>query len=188
MSACQPGQTSFGETIPTRESCKHHWPEWHDPSNYLSSLDCGPAPYREASCRLMAEHRRPRTHTHTHKDSSSNMGSQYFPWHLFLAVCCSSVVDAVMFFAVSRPTLPLFSPFKYLLLSGWSLTPFFLACLKAATAVLFCSSPYSPHLVMHHPNQCFYCSLLFSPVSFSSSPSSLSFSLLLSTQFSLFLA
>lgn len=56
VSACQPAQTSLGKQSLARESCKHHRPEWHNPSNYLSSLDCGPGPYREAGCGLTAEH------------------------------------------------------------------------------------------------------------------------------------
>lgn len=56
MSACQPGQTSLGKQSIARESCKHHQPEWHDLSNYLSSLDCGPSPCWEVGCKLMALH------------------------------------------------------------------------------------------------------------------------------------
>lgn len=79
LSACQPSQTSLGKQCLAREGCKHHQTEWHDPSNYLSFLGYGLAPYREVGCRPVIECR---THTISHTNSfvfHCHMGSQSFP-------------------------------------------------------------------------------------------------------------
>lgn len=99
LSACQAGQTSLGKQFLARESCKHHQPEWHNPSNYLIFLGYGLAPYWEAGCSPGID-----TLSYTNPQvCRCHMGSQFFPWHLFLAKCCLSVCKALMCLTLLYP-------------------------------------------------------------------------------------
>lgn len=185
MSACQPAQTSLGKQSLARESCKHHRPEWHNPSNYLSSLDCGPAPYREAGCGLMVEHtnthrcKTPPTATWDHSIFHDIYFWQCVAFLLLMPLCfrlCLTpkhlsllFMDSSLFILLIQKSHIVLALYFFVGTGEFSSSPpppsfLVLACLKVANPIFFCHPHFLPILYyIHHPNQCLYCSFLLSP-------------------------
>lgn len=143
MSSCQTSQTSLGKQSLARERCKHHRPEWHDPSNYLSALDCGPAPHREGGCRLTAQH----TNTHG-RETPSPPPPRYgislsitFIFGKVWLLCCRflSAFDLVSPVRLHFLFMSLSSPHRKR--SQLSTSSF---VQKQLTPVLFCQPSFSP--------------------------------------------